>query len=102
MKLLPPCDGWASRSALALADSGPEAVVAGRPASLCSALFQRRRPCQCSRLLREHIEVVLQIKHMLEAVMAALMPRCGAAPVPDFDVGRIDLGLDRCPDRHRR
>lgn len=79
-----PCSGLL---ALALADSGPEAVVAGRPAALAAALFERRRPRQSSRLLLEHIEVVFQIQHMQEAAMAAFMPRYGAASVPDLNVG---------------
>jgi len=45
---------------------------------------------------------VLQIQHLLEAAMAAFMSRYGAASVPDLNVGRVGLYLDRRPDRQRR
>src|SRR4051794_18432447 len=76
--------------ALALAQHIPELVVASRPSPLCPALLQRRRAGQRTRLLRQHIQVMLQLEDLLMPFIAALMPSQTPGLMPDLHICRID------------
>ena len=56
---------------------------------LCLSL-QRLRPCQRARLVAQHIEVMLEIEHMLAAAVTALVTGDQATGLPDLDVQRMD------------
>ncbi len=74
--------GHAAPSAL------PQPVETLRPAPALPPLLQRRRTGQRSRLSLQHVQVMLQIQHLLVAPEAALVPRHALPLVPDLHIGR--------------
>ena len=71
----------------------PEPVEALRPASAFAPLLQRTRSRQRSRFLLQHVEIVLQIEHLLIATETALVPRHALPLLPDLDIGRQQFRL---------
>ena len=81
----------------------PELVVAGRPATGLAPLRQRLGPGKRARLVAQHVEVVLQVQHVLAAAMAALVSRHPVAGMPKLDMQRFGARLHPAArtDRHR-
>src|SRR5437667_7962750 len=71
----------------------PEPVETLRPASAFAPLPQRTRSRQSSRFLLQHVEIVLQIEHLLIAAETALVPRHALPLLPDLDISRQQFRL---------
>ena len=56
----------------------PELVIAGRPTSSLPPLRQGLRSCHRTRLVAQHIKVMLKIQHMLAAPMTTLLFEWGS------------------------
>jgi hypothetical protein len=61
--------------AVPLAQLRPQVIVADRPAARRAPLRQRLRPGKRARLVAQHVEIMLKIKHMLAAAVTALVTR---------------------------
>ncbi len=68
----------------------PQLIVAGGPATGLAPLRQWFRSGERTRFLARHIKVMLEIKHMLTAAMAAFVAGNQVASVPDLDVQRMN------------
>src|SRR6266545_3259996 len=75
----------------------PEPVETLWPASAFPPLPQWTRSRQRSRFLLQHVEIVLQIEHLLVATETALMPRHALPFLPDLDIGRQQFRLRARP-----
>ena len=74
-----------------------------RPATSLAPLRQRLGPGKRAGLVAQHVEIALQVQHVLAAAMAALVSRDLAAGMPKLDMQRIGARLHPAvrPDRHR-
>ena len=77
----------------------PEFVVAGGPATRLAPLRQRLGPGECTGLVAQHIEVMLQIKHMLAAAVTTLVAGNPPTGVPDLHMQRMDARFHPCARR---
>src|SRR5579859_527040 len=80
---------------VALHERLPVLVVVGRPASSASPLLQRFAAGERARLVLEYVQVVLQVEDLLVTVVRAGVACDTVALVPDLNVGRCQLDLDR-------
>ena len=84
----------AGRPALPRLEPRPELVITGGPAALGAPLRERRRPGQGTRLVHEHVQVMLEIEDLLLPAVAAGMGREALPVMPDLHPGRVDAGVD--------
>src|ERR1017187_8219589 len=80
----------------------PQPVETLRPPSAFAPLPQRTRSRQRSRFLLQHVEIVLQIEHLLIAPETALVPRHALPFLPDLDISRQQFRLWARPRLQRR
>ena len=81
----------------------PHLIETRRPPTLRPPLLQRRRTGQRSRLLAQHIQVMLlQVQHLLLLPEATFMPRHAGSLIPDLHMRRVHLRLDLAANRRRR
>src|SRR5271163_1252847 len=92
---------WSHPACLFVASGLPEVIEAGRPAPLCPPLLERCRTRKCPGLLRQCVQVMLQVEYFLLSVEAALVPCHTLSLMPDLHVGRVHLGLHFQTDRQR-
>ena len=85
--------------ALPLPQHLPKAIEACRPTSLRSPLLKRRRTGQRSWLLRQCLQIVLQIQNLLMSIEAAFLPRQALRLMLYLYVRGIHLGLHFDADR---
>jgi hypothetical protein len=76
--------------AVPLVQLRPQLVVAGGPATGRAPLRQWLRAGKCAGLLAQHVEIMLQIQHILAAAVTALVTGNQPPGVPDLDVQRMD------------
>ena len=60
----------------------PESVVTGGPATHLTALLQGFGSGHCAGLMLEHIQVVLQVEHLLLFVITSFVPADALVVVP--------------------
>lgn len=77
--------------AVKLAESVPQTVEILRPAPALAQLLERARSCQRARLPSQHVEIVLQIEHLLIAREIAFVPRHALPLLPNLEIGRQQL-----------
>src|SRR5271169_2289424 len=77
-----------------------QTIEARRPAPLRPPLLQRSRTRQSSGLLRQRIQVVLQVQYLLLSVETAFVSGHALSLVPDLYIRRVHLGLHFHPHRN--
>src|SRR6202041_1708834 len=92
----------ASLFSSALLQHLPITIEARRPAPLCPPLLQRCRTRKSPRLLRQRVQIVLQVQYLLLSVETAFVSGYTLSLVPDLHVRRVHLGLHFHPYRNGR
>jgi hypothetical protein len=88
-------------SAMAQVQCLPQLVEGCRPSPRQPPLRQRSRACQCARLFEQYIEIVLQIKDLLLAAIAAFMPRNALASMAQLNGSGMNSGFNPGARRQR-
>src|ERR1700712_558039 len=74
----------------------PEFIVADWPATGRAPLRQRLGSGKRARLVAQHIEIMLEIQHMLAAAVTAFVAGDQTASMPDLDMQRMHPRFPRC------
>src|SRR6266851_4872223 len=91
----------AALPAMPIDQFGQQTIITLRPQSALTPRCQRLRSGERPGLALQYVEIVLEIEHLLIALVTALVAGEAAAFVPDLDATRIESDLDRFADINR-